>query len=345
MEFIRTARQAEENVAAVMRRLGYSDADVTGTGPDAGIDVVSSTALAQVKWQGAVVGRPELQRLVGARGRDTEKSLLFFTASGFSQAAVDYAEDLEIALFLYDPTGLPTPQNLLAHKIVQRMRLTGPESDVSASGDVAVPPVEPTEEEAAAEIVAIMNELSVEKFNSLNVEMRVSVQLSYWNAIVVADRLQEKFDNPKLAERYDQKFEEDYNLRIQEEQHRQAERENGYGIKPKRAFVDYSEQKIVQNRKFSNPFHPERSRRLKNRYSIETSLNPLYRTHYLLMPFKYDSAGRCFAYDPDRGTYEAFDRRYRKFIDSYVSNMEKRDGQSDAAAEVMRRRAAALRDL
>lgn len=345
MDFIRTARQAEENVAAVMRRLGYSDADVTGVGPDAGVDVVSSTALAQVKWQGAVVGRPELQRLVGARGRDTKKSLLFFTASGFSQAAVDYAEDLEIALFLYDPTGSPIPQNLLAHKIVQRMRLTGPESDVSASGDVAVPPVEPSEAEAAAEIVAIINELSVEKFNSLDVEMRISIQLSYWDAIVVADRLQEKFDNPKLAERYDQKFEEDYNLRIQEEQRRQEEREKEYGIKPKRSYGDFSEHLRVQNRTFSNPFHPERSRRLKNRYSVETPFNPLHRTHYLLMPFKYDSNGRCYAYDPGRGTYEAFDRRYRKFINSYVNEQDKRGRQTDAAAEAMRRRAAALRDL
>lgn len=105
MDYIITPHQAELNAAAKMREMGYTDAQATTGGSDGGIDVRSSAALAQVKWRGGVVGRPDLQNLYGARGSDTSKALLFFSASGFSKQATEYANQVGIELWVYDPTG------------------------------------------------------------------------------------------------------------------------------------------------------------------------------------------------------------------------------------------------
>jgi len=122
IEYITSAEDAEENAAEKMRVMGFTDAQVTGPGPDGGIDVWSRKAVAQVKWRSAQTGRPELQRLYGARGDNHHQKLLFFTASGYSQAAIEYAKSVKIALFTYDPLGELTPHNKRARKL-----LTNPE--------------------------------------------------------------------------------------------------------------------------------------------------------------------------------------------------------------------------
>lgn len=104
--------------------LGFPDARVTPKGPDGGVDVTSSRALAQVKWQGAAVGRPELQRLFGARGHDSNKQLLFFAASGYSMNAITYADQVGIALFTYNPVGELTCLNGAAETLTSRPSLT-----------------------------------------------------------------------------------------------------------------------------------------------------------------------------------------------------------------------------
>ena len=73
--------------------------------------------LAQVKFEASQVGRPILQKLVGARGRRTEQRLLCFTGAGYSSHAVGYAEDMEIALFTYTLTGDVTPLNRAARQL------------------------------------------------------------------------------------------------------------------------------------------------------------------------------------------------------------------------------------
>ncbi|AOD24701.1 hypothetical protein IM25_23845 (plasmid) [Rhodococcus sp. p52] len=87
--------------------MGFVDAAVTSGGSD----VRSSGALAQVKWRGGIVGRPELQNLVSARGHELSKRLFFFAASDYSQHAVEYAEVMSIALFIYEPDGTLIPKN------------------------------------------------------------------------------------------------------------------------------------------------------------------------------------------------------------------------------------------
>lgn len=104
-EFINSAEKAEHNAAKRMREMGISDAEVTSRGPDGGIDVKAWNAVAQVKWKSAQTGRPELQKLYGARGVDHSKQMLFFTATGYTRGAVEYADSTGMALFRYDTTG------------------------------------------------------------------------------------------------------------------------------------------------------------------------------------------------------------------------------------------------
>lgn len=98
--------EAEALAAAWMRRSGFRDARLTGASADGGIDVWSSRALAQVKAHGKPVARTALQQLVGARGHDHGKVLLFFAnENGYSAPAARYADEMGIALFTYDVWG------------------------------------------------------------------------------------------------------------------------------------------------------------------------------------------------------------------------------------------------
>jgi hypothetical protein len=97
-----------------MRYMGYRDAELTGSGPDGGLDDVADGAVAQVKFQAHTVGAPELQRLFGARVHATHRQLLFFTGTGYSPKAAAYAADAGIALFTYDPVGQAQPVNAAA---------------------------------------------------------------------------------------------------------------------------------------------------------------------------------------------------------------------------------------
>ncbi|RZS60708.1 restriction endonuclease [Xylanimonas ulmi] len=113
--------------------LGIRDARRTPTGPDGGIDVVSRSAIAQVKRHSAPTGRPDLQRLVGARGRSASLRLLFYSAAGYSESARRYADEMDIALFTYDITGNVAPLNRPA----KSMRASASRS--SGGGSVVAP--------------------------------------------------------------------------------------------------------------------------------------------------------------------------------------------------------------
>ncbi|EON33773.1 restriction endonuclease [Gordonia terrae C-6] len=95
-----TPEQAEYLAAAVMRkRLGFRDAKVTVASGDGGVDVISKRGLAQVKHWNSQIGRPALQQLYGARGKEVKKQLIFFSSGGYSPLAVEYANKHDIALF------------------------------------------------------------------------------------------------------------------------------------------------------------------------------------------------------------------------------------------------------
>ena len=105
MPFITTPKQAELNAAEVMRSWGFLDAVSPKHGADGGIDVRSSKALAQVKFRSSKAGRPEIQNLVGARGSDHTKLLMFFDHKGYSPQAVEYSNQMNVGLFVYDRQG------------------------------------------------------------------------------------------------------------------------------------------------------------------------------------------------------------------------------------------------
>lgn len=115
---IQTWQDAEHNAAAWIRHWGYPDARVTAGGADGGIDVRARGALAQVKFRAAQVGRPDLQRLVGASGRSNAQ-LFFFCGTSYSRHAIEFADANEIALFAYGLNGEVTPTNLVAGAIVR----------------------------------------------------------------------------------------------------------------------------------------------------------------------------------------------------------------------------------
>ncbi|WOI85987.1 restriction endonuclease [Rhodococcus qingshengii] len=117
MDYITTPHQAELNAAEVMKSWGYTDSVATTGGADGGIDVTSRDALAQVKWRGGAAGRPDLQRLYGARGSGTQQ-LIFFAASDYTAQAIEYAGQVDVALYIYDPVGSVEPVNETARRIM-----------------------------------------------------------------------------------------------------------------------------------------------------------------------------------------------------------------------------------
>ncbi|WP_306933806.1 restriction endonuclease [Streptomyces luteogriseus] len=119
-------QQAELNAARWMRHWGYTDATAHPGGPDSGIDVRATGALGQVKYQAAQVGRPELQRFVGARPYGSTAQLIFFTGSNYAATAVAYAQEWNIALFTYRLDGAMTPVNDAARRIQRSSAPTVP---------------------------------------------------------------------------------------------------------------------------------------------------------------------------------------------------------------------------
>lgn len=101
---IRTWREAETFAVSILRAWGHPDATVTKAGPDGGVDVRGRHVLAQVKHRSAATGRPDIQRLFGARGTGGE-DLYFFSRSGYSPQAIDYAEVHDVGLFSYADDG------------------------------------------------------------------------------------------------------------------------------------------------------------------------------------------------------------------------------------------------
>lgn len=108
---------AEENAADWMRAWGYPNVSLTAAGADRGVDIRADGAIAQVKFEAAQVGRPALQRLVGARGTDYELVMLFFTGAGYATPAVRYADEIGIALYQYALDGTMTAANERARQL------------------------------------------------------------------------------------------------------------------------------------------------------------------------------------------------------------------------------------
>ena len=94
---IRSQRDAEKAAFDWMVYFGYADAQLCRGGPDAGIDISSTDAVAQVKAGETPTGRPVVQQLSGIAGQVGKRPVLF-TVSGVTDEAREWADKAGIAL-------------------------------------------------------------------------------------------------------------------------------------------------------------------------------------------------------------------------------------------------------
>lgn len=97
-----TWQQAEHVACDWMKLHGYKDARVTAGGADGGIDIRSSKAIAQVKHHKKPVGISEMQRIHGI-AVSLRKKALFFSASGYTPKAAEWACRHKIECYTYPP--------------------------------------------------------------------------------------------------------------------------------------------------------------------------------------------------------------------------------------------------
>ena len=117
---IESWEKAETNAAAWLRAWGYTDARVTGGGPDAGLDVVGTKLAAQVKRHDRPIGRPVVQQLAGSTV-GTHRDLFLFSSEGFSAHAVEAADARGIGLFMYSSTGKMYAESRAAKQLLNEV--------------------------------------------------------------------------------------------------------------------------------------------------------------------------------------------------------------------------------
>lgn len=110
--------EAEQLAAEYLQGLSvFGDVRRTAGGADAGLDLAGRSLVAQVKYLSKPVGRPELQRLVGANVED--RLMACFSRAGFTEQAMDYAEQHDIALFNIELPDEVSPTNDFAYAVLR----------------------------------------------------------------------------------------------------------------------------------------------------------------------------------------------------------------------------------
>ena len=109
---------AEAFVADWMRHLGARDVAVTRLSQDGGIDVTSTTHIAQVKNYAGSVGVPAIREMVGVASIDGRKPLVF-TSGTYTAESIRTADAAGMPLFVYDaPAGTLTAVNPSAKRLL-----------------------------------------------------------------------------------------------------------------------------------------------------------------------------------------------------------------------------------
>lgn len=142
---INNPAEAELQAATHMRSIGYPDAEARPGGADGGIDIRSAHAVGQVKMHFKPTGRPDLQRLFGARGHESSKRMVFYAHGGYSQAAIEYAAAVDMVLFKFDQNGTFSAMNPAAAALLSSKRTSDVESR-TGMGDLAGPSHPPTQQ-------------------------------------------------------------------------------------------------------------------------------------------------------------------------------------------------------
>ena len=110
-----TWSMAEELAVAHLRTIGFPDAQRTRTGADGGIDAQATSLVAQVKHHAQPVGAPDVQRIRGA-GHEAD-CIVFYSSSGYTPAAIAFAEHSGVALFTYTASNVVASANAHADQL------------------------------------------------------------------------------------------------------------------------------------------------------------------------------------------------------------------------------------
>jgi hypothetical protein len=122
MDVVGSWQEAEALAAWHMKQLGFDDAKLTPAGPDGGLDVLAQAAVAQVKhYTDSPIGAPAVQQLRGA-GISVDW-VMFYALSGYTRAALDFADSANVALFTYAVDGTVNPVSAAAKHLTERAGL------------------------------------------------------------------------------------------------------------------------------------------------------------------------------------------------------------------------------
>lgn len=97
----KTFRQAEIDCVEWLRLHGEPSAQLTQDGADGGVDIISNRFVCQVKNYAGSVGVPPIRALYGVSAAEG-KSPLFFSTGDYTNAAIEFADKVNMPLFVYD---------------------------------------------------------------------------------------------------------------------------------------------------------------------------------------------------------------------------------------------------
>jgi len=115
----KTFREAEDLAREWMMYFGFVDSALTNAGADAGIDVESAVAVAQVKAWSKPVGRPVVQQTFGAAVAVGKRALVF-ALGGYTAEATSWADEYGVALFEFNHAGMVEAANSLGRQLIER---------------------------------------------------------------------------------------------------------------------------------------------------------------------------------------------------------------------------------
>jgi hypothetical protein len=160
--YIADANDAELAAADFMQWLGFLDAQATPVGPDGGVDIWSSDAIGQVKDYGKPIGRPEIQQHLGVAIGEGDKLPIFFARSGYTNQALEWADERDMPLYAFDLAGSYQPSNLAA----QRLWLGGAKTFLKTHGSekqgTRLPDREPTTAPSFVNEVSLLEPAAVD---------------------------------------------------------------------------------------------------------------------------------------------------------------------------------------
>lgn len=141
-QLIRSPQDAEVAVRDWMRAWGFLDASLTGSGSDGGVDVVSNSAVAQVKAEALPIGRPVVQAIYGIATAEGKQALVFALA-GFTNQALEWADRAGVACFAFDLQGEPQALNPTARLLASGNLSDATSEAVLGAGDAVDPKLLP----------------------------------------------------------------------------------------------------------------------------------------------------------------------------------------------------------